>query len=215
MRLLGWFVLLAGAVLGIWALWGGNFEDRFSVHGAVAYLDQAGGYAWLLGWALLVSDIVLPLPGTVVMSALGYVYGALLGGLLSATGSVLAGLIAYGLCRLFGERGAKRLLGEQDFNRGRRWFAKGGGWLVCLSRSLPILPEVVACTAGLVRMPFKRFVIALVCGSLPLGFVFAWIGAAGRDEPEWAMAFSLAIPAVLWALARLLLRKLEKHEEEK
>lgn len=215
MRLLAWFLGLAGVILAIWALWGDGLEAKFSLDGAVAYLDQAGGFAWLLGWALLVSDVVLPVPGTVVMSALGFVYGAVIGGVLAAAGSVLAGLTAYGMCRLLGERGAKWLLGEKDFERGKRWFANGGGWLVCLSRSLPILPEVVACTAGLVRMPFKRFVVSLVCGSLPLGLVFASIGAAGRDEPALAMALSLALPAILWGVARLLMRRLEKRSEER
>ncbi len=213
MRLLIWFFGLTALVLGTWILWGDGLESKFSHEGAVAHLEEAGSFAWLVAWALLVSDVVLPVPGTVVMSALGYIYGPVMGGLLSAAGSTLAGLTAYGLCRLLGEHGAKRLLGEKDFQRGRRWFANGGGWLVCLSRSLPILPEVVACTAGLVRMPFKRFVVALICGSLPLGFVFAWIGAAGRDEPALAMALSLALPALLWAAARLILRRLEKHEE--
>jgi membrane protein DedA with SNARE-associated domain len=73
---------------------------------------------------------------------------------------------------------------------------------VALSRALPILPEVMACTAGLVRMPFRKFMAALACGSLPTGMLFALIGAAGREAPAWALAFSVLVPAGLWALAR-------------
>ncbi|MDX1681456.1 MAG: VTT domain-containing protein, partial [Akkermansiaceae bacterium] len=127
----------------------------------------------------------------------------------------LAGLVAYGICRLLGERGAKFILGEKDYRRGHDWFEQGGGWLVCISRALPILPEVVACTAGLVGMSFRRFVVALACGSLPMGFVFAAIGGAGHDRPGLAMGMSLVVPAILWAVARLLIRKLEKRQEEK
>jgi membrane protein DedA with SNARE-associated domain len=97
---------------------------------------------------------------------------------------------------------ARRWLGDRDYEKGRLLFERGGGWLVALSRALPILPEVMSCTAGLVRMPFRRFVAALACGSLPMGFLFAFIGAAGRDAPGWALIFSLAVPAILWALAR-------------
>ena len=123
--------------------------------------------------------------------------------------------MAYGICRLLGERGAKFILGEKDYRRGHDWFEQGGGWLVCISRALPILPEVVACTAGLVGMSFRRFVVALACGSLPMGFVFAAIGGAGHDRPGLAMGMSLVVPAILWAVARLLIRKLEKRQEEK
>ncbi len=77
--------------------------------------------------------------------------------------------------------------------------------MIALSRSLPILPEVLACTAGLVRMPFGRFVPALACGSLPMGFLFAGIGAAGHDAPGWALVFNLVVPAVLWVTAKRLM----------
>lgn len=213
MRLLAWFLGITILILAAWVLWGEGLEARFTLQGTVAYLEGTGSYAWLVAWALLISDVILPVPGTVVMSALGWMYGPLLGGLLSVIGSVLSGLTAYGVCRLAGDRGARWLLGEKDQLRGRKWFEKGGVWLVCVSRSLPILPEVVACSAGLLRMPFRRFLLALICGSLPMGFVFAWVGSAGKEEPLLAMLLSLLLPAVLWACARLILRRLEKEEE--
>lgn len=48
-----------------------------------------------------------------------------------------------------------------------------------------------------------------------MGFVFAAIGSAGHDQPGVAMVLSLAFPAVLWTVARLLIRRLEKRQEEK
>jgi hypothetical protein len=48
-----------------------------------------------------------------------------------------------------------------------------------------------------------------------MGFVFAWIGAAGKDEPVLALALSLILPAILWMVARLVLRRLEKEEEDR
>ena len=86
---------------------------------------------------------------------------------------------------------------------------------MCLSRALPIFSEVVACTAGLVGMSFKRFVIALACGSLPMGFVFAAIGSAGHNQPGLAMAMCLVVPAILWGAARLSILRLEKRRKEK
>lgn len=202
MRLLAWFLALAALVLATWLLWGGAWEERLTMDGAVAWLEAAGPWAWAAGIGLLASDLVLPVPGTVVMSALGYVHGPLAGGLAAAAGSMLAGLGGYGIGRLVGERAARRLLGAVDYEKGRLLFARGGAWMVALSRALPILPEALACTAGLVRMPFARFLGALACGSLPVGFLFAWIGAAGRDAPGWALAFSLLVPALLWTAAR-------------
>jgi uncharacterized membrane protein YdjX (TVP38/TMEM64 family) len=202
MRLVFWFVALALALLGAWMMLGGEWEARFDLAGSVAFLSGAGSWAWAAGIGLLVADLFLPVPGTVVMSALGYHYGPWIGGLVASAGSMAGGMAGYGLGRCFGEPMARRWLGDRDFEKGRLLFARGGGWMVALSRALPILPEVLACTAGLVRMPFRKFAAALACGSVPMGFLFAIIGAAGREAPAWSLLFSLLVPAVLWALAR-------------
>jgi len=204
MRLLAWFVGLSALVLVTWLLWGGAWEERFTLAGAVAWIEGAGSWAWAAGMGLLAADLLLPVPGTVVMSALGWIYGSLVGGLFATAGTIVAGLCGYGIGRLIGERAARKILGDADFEKGKQLFAGGGGWMIALSRALPILPEALSCTAGLVRMPFSRFAISLACGSLPVGFLFAWIGAVGRETPAWALIFSIGVPAVLWLLARRL-----------
>ena len=206
MRLAFWFVALAALFLGIWMLWGGRWDEQFTLAGSVNWLESAGRWAWAAGIVLLAGDLFLPVPGTIVISALGLIYGALIGGLIAAAGLMAAGLCGYGLGRLFGERFARRWLGDMDYEKGKLLFAAGGGWVVALSRALPILPEVISCTAGLVRMPFRRFVVSLACGSVPMGFLFAAIGQAGREAPGWAFGLSLAVPAVLWLAASRILR---------
>lgn len=206
MRLVLCFLGLAALVLGTWLAWGGNWEERFTLAGSVNWLEGAGPWAWAAGIALLAGDLVLPVPGTVVISALGLIYGILLGGAIAVVGLMSAGLCGYGIGRLFGERFARRWLGDRDYEKGKLLFAAGGGWVVALSRALPILPEVISCTAGLVRMPFKHFVVSLGCGSVPMGFLFAAIGQAGREAPGWAIGLSLAVPALLWLAASRILR---------
>jgi uncharacterized membrane protein YdjX (TVP38/TMEM64 family) len=170
-------------------------------------MARYGAGAGVAGITLLVADILLPIPSTLVMSALGLTYGPLVGGLYAATGSALAGLIAYGLSRWLGRPLALRLAGEAGLREGEGFFATGGAWLVACSRCLPILPEAVACLAGLNRMPFRTFLLAVLCGSLPMGFVFAAIGALGQDEPAWALALSVVVPALLWLGARRWMRR--------
>jgi membrane protein DedA with SNARE-associated domain len=119
---------------------------------------------------------------------------------------MLAGVAGYGLGWLCGERFARRWLGERDYEKGRRLFANGGGWVVALSRALPILPEVISCTAGLVGMPFRKFSLALACGSVPMGFLFAAIGRAGQEAPGWSFGLSLLVPTLLWLLAGRIVR---------
>lgn len=209
MRLVWLFLGLALLVLIPFIIWGSALETAFSQTGTVEWLREFGNWAWLAGILLLITDLVLPIPGTVIMSSLGYVYGIFAGGLLSATGSFLAGSLAYLLCRSFGTGVALRILGERDYQRGHRLFEHMGGWIVALSRWLPVLPEVTTCMAGLTRMPAGLFFAALACGSLPVGFAFALIGHTGVEYPYIAIGLSALVPALLWLVARpLVFRRL-------
>ncbi len=205
MRVFWIFLVLAVLVLIPFLIWGEQFTEIFDREGSVSWLRAYGSWAWAAGLILLVLDLVLPLPSTVVMSALGYVYGAWWGGLLAASGSFLAGSLAYGLCRMLGRRAAVMLAGEKGLREGERLFARAGGWLVALSRWLPLLPEVVACMAGLTRMPARRFFAALACGCIPMGFAFAAVGETGNRHPVPAIALSILLPAVFWLLVQPLL----------
>lgn len=208
MRLFWIFLGLALLFLIPFLIWGGSMEQAFSSEAAITWLTRYDEWAWFAGIALLMLDFLLPVPGTAVMAALGYVYGAVKGGLIASSGSFLSGLVAYSVCRFVGPNAARKLLGEKDYQRGMNLFAKTGGWIVAASRCFPLLPEVVACMAGLTRMPFTRFALALACGSIPLGFIFAYVGSTGIENPKFAILLSAAIPPVLWLLAhRLIISK--------
>jgi uncharacterized membrane protein YdjX (TVP38/TMEM64 family) len=198
MRLLGLFLILALAVLIPFLIWGSGFEQSFSREGAIAWLAGYGRWAGVAGILLLMSDLFLPIPATAVMAALGFVYGPVVGGLIAAFGGFLSGTLAYLLCRWFGRPVAVRLLGPEELANGERLFARVGGWLVALSRWLPVFPEVIACMAGLSRMPPLSFFAALACGAAPLGFAFAAIGHAGVDHPVLAIVLSALAPPLLW-----------------
>ena len=52
---------------------------------AVMTLREYDSWAWALGIALIWADVLLPVPQTAVIAALGIVYGTLLGGLSAAS----------------------------------------------------------------------------------------------------------------------------------
>lgn len=210
-RLLLIFLLLALLVIIPFVIWGDQFEESMSLKNTVAWLQSTGSWAWAAGIGLLLIDLFLPILGTVVMSALGLVYGWFWGGLLSALGSIGAGLLAYGLSRKLGRRAVQFLTGESGLAEGERLFGgETGGWLVAFSRWMPVLPEVVACLAGISKMPFKRFLGALCAGCLPMGFVFAWIGQTGNDQPMAALILSAGLPPLIWGTFRLIYRNKKK-----
>ena len=80
MRLLltGLFMALVLAVPFL--IWGNLFSGNVNRELLTAY----GGWPWLGGIVLLTVDILLPMPATVVMSALGAIYGPFIGGAAAA-----------------------------------------------------------------------------------------------------------------------------------
>lgn len=196
------FLTLAVLVLVPFLIWGEALEAALDPRALAARLQAQGAAATLVALGLLWSDLLLPIPATAVMSALGFVHGAVLGGLLGAAGSMLAGLTGYLLCRAAGPRAARAILGEEGLAEGERLFARVGAWLVLLSRWLPVFPEVVACMAGLARMHLPTFLAALAAGSLPMATAFAALGAFGLERPGFALAASALLPPLIWILVR-------------
>jgi uncharacterized membrane protein YdjX (TVP38/TMEM64 family) len=200
------FGLVAGMLVSVLVV-GDALDARFGGPEGVRRLEAYGAWAWLLAIALIVSDLVLPVPGTAVITGLGMIYGPWLGGLVGGVGSVLAGLTAYGGSRWLGARFARRLVGDDDLRRLARFFERRGPWAIALSRWLPILPEALCCLAGLSRMPFRIFVAALVIGGVPMSFLFAWLGRTFEARPLAGLVVSGLVPLLLWPPIQYLLRE--------
>ncbi len=199
-RLLLLFLILALLVIIPFLIWGDDFQSRMSLEKMIADLRNTGSWAWLAAIGLLVIDLFLPIPGTAVMSALGWIYGWWIGGIIASAGAISSGVLAYWICRKLGRTVAVKIAGEKGLTEGERIFHKdSGGFLVAASRWMPVLPEVIACLAGLSKMPFRRFFAALSAGSIPMSFVFAWIGETGQGEPTVAVLVSALLPPVIWA----------------
>lgn len=214
MRLVLILVALAVLFASPLLIFGERFDRAFVEQGGVEWLRGFGAWAWAVGVGLLVADLVLPVPATAVMAAMGLLYGPILGGVIGGAGSMLAGSIAYGLSRSIGRRAAVFLVGERDLERAHAFFSRAGGWAVAIARPMPLLAEVIACLAGLARMGAGRFFLALACGSLPMGLAFAWLGYSGADRPVLAVAVSALSPLLLWPVARRLVRARREERRE-
>jgi uncharacterized membrane protein YdjX (TVP38/TMEM64 family) len=199
-----WLVLalLLAAIIVPFLLWGSMFETLLSPVALRAFLEENRRIAWLIGMTLLVADLFLPIPSTVVMSALGWLYGPLSGGVLAASGLLLSAQVAYQLSSRFGRPFAARLAGEENLSAGAAWISRAGGACIAISRCLPVLSEAISCLAGLSHFPPRDFFAASLVGALPTGFAFAYIGYIGREDSATAMVLSAVLPLLLWFLYR-------------
>lgn len=175
---------------------------------AVLTLRQYEGWAWAVGIALIWADVLLPIPQTAVIAALGIIYGTVLGGLLGSIGLITGGLLGYGLMLTSARRFVLRFAGPQSLQKAEKLFDRSGAWAIILTRSFPYSSaEILVFLAGLARMPLKKFIAALTIGSVPTAFVFAAIGAGWADQPILALVVSYVLPILLLPIALYFMRR--------
>ena len=175
---------------------------------AVLMLRDYDSWAWAVGIALIWADLVLPVPQTAVIAALGIIYGTVVGGLLGSVGLISSGILGYALMRTAARRFVDRLVGRQSLHKMESLFDRAGAWAIVLTRSLPYsVPEAVVFLAGLAGMPMGKFTLALTVGSVPTAFAFAAIGAGWADQPIMALTVSYVLPILLLPIVLYLMRR--------
>ena len=157
-----------------------------------------------LGAGLLVADIVLPVPSSVVMLAHGALFGVVPGAalsLLGRTGNAVAGVLL--------GRGAGAVLGRRAGGNGgrgpelvRRW----GLAAVVLTRPVPVLAESTLVAAAAAGLRPAAVVAAAVAGAVPEAVLYAVAGDLGATSASGAVVFVgvIALAAATWFLARRL-----------
>lgn len=164
-------------------------------------LGRAGMAGAALGVGLLVLDVGLPVPSSLVMTAHGALYGAALGGALSTLGGLGAALVGFWMGRS-GSRALDRVVPAAARDRAQTMLARHGALVVVASRPVPLLAETVSLLAGASRMPSRAFAVAAAAGVVPTALVYAVAGAYGASTGGSLLAFGLVllVAGVVWLL---------------
>jgi uncharacterized membrane protein YdjX (TVP38/TMEM64 family) len=205
-RLVILIVVIMSLLLVPYFIWHEPLDAYFASAEYQQELVSARPYAWLVGLVLLAADSFLPVPAPPVMAAMGTLYGTLLGSVISATGSVLAGLVGWGVGQLVGRRGLRLLTNEAELTQLQQFFDSWGAAGIVVSRALPVAPEVLTVLAGMARMHLGRFVLALVLGAIPIGILMAWAGDWARQSTGLLLVLTVT-PAGLWCLYLVLVAR--------
>jgi len=155
--------------------------------------------AAVLGVTLLVADVFLPIPSSIVMVLHGTLFGPVIGALLSLIGSVLAALTGFAVGRA-GNDAIRRLVTEREHQRAGALLERWGVLAIAVTRPIPILAETVAILAGSSPLTWQQTALAAAAGSLVPAAVYAWAGAHAATATNHALVFGgvIAITGVLW-----------------
>jgi uncharacterized membrane protein YdjX (TVP38/TMEM64 family) len=155
--------------------------------------------AALCGVALLVADVFLPVPSSLVMVLHGTLFGPVIGALLSLIGSVLAALTGFAVGRAGNDR-IRRLVTQEEHRRAGALLERWGVVAIAVTRPVPILAETVAILAGSSPLTWQQTALAAFAGSIVPAAVYAWAGSHAANAGNHALVFGgvIAITGVLW-----------------
>ncbi|MFO7967403.1 MAG: VTT domain-containing protein [Archaeoglobaceae archaeon] len=154
---------------------------------------------------LLISDLVTPVPSSVLMTLAGSLYGVFWGTVIGSSGSLLASITGFYLVRKLGEGRLRSLITEEEIISMNDWFHHWGEGIVIISRMVPIVAETMSCFAGLTSISFKRFLVLLLLGTTPISFYYSYFGSRSQTVSEWSLPLVLGvtIPGALWIALHL------------
>ena len=163
----------------------------------------------LLG-GMLGSDILLPVPSSIVSTACGIFLGFFVGTMVSWVGMVVSCCLGYLLALRLGRPFVSRMVGRRSMSHFEHLQKHYGDWVVVLARPIPVVAEISVLVAGLGRMPFWRFFWLSSFSNLGISMVYAGIGAFSVNLNAFlpAVAGSVLIPGLgmLWVRWRSALR---------
>jgi len=195
--------VVAGTLIGLKLL----VEDILGVQlepFVESWVNDAETGSALVIVGLLVADVVLPVPSSLVMILSGAAFGVMWGALIALAGSIGGEWLGFELIRHYGRGWSVRIAGEGAIDRLERIFTRHGAAAVVVTRALPVVMETMSLVAGLSKMPRRDFLVASLIGTAPIVLVYAYAGAVSREIGSLvpAVVILLAMGAFGWVLSR-------------
>lgn len=185
------FVFVSGAVLATFLLWGDAIDGWTK-----SALERAGDNRAIVAgvlFAVLASDILLPVPSSLACTFCGLLLGPWLGFAVSFGAMTASGALGYAIGRFLSGR-AEKLIGASDMAALEAFERRAGPWMLLALRPVPILAEASAVFAGIGRIPVASAALQLVLGNAAVSLVYVIVGAffAEYERGSW-LAFLAAI----------------------
>ena len=151
-RLLSVFFFFCLLILIPYGLFGG-YEEQLKV---LLESRQHRNIYWVVSFAVLSSDIFIPVPSSLVMIMNGKVLGFFAGTVLSTVSGLVSSAIGFYLGRK-SESFVDRFFSKEQKNASSKLFLKYGMLAVMFSKALPLISEAVSFLSGTTPISFKDF----------------------------------------------------------
>lgn len=166
-------------------------------------MEARGIGAALAGVGLLVVDVLLPVPSSLVMMTNGALFGIPFGTLLSLAGALGAALVGFAIGRRGGNLLA-RFVPPRERARADRLLQQWGVLAIIVTRPVPILAETAVVMGGASSLSWTSMILASAAGSLPIALLYAITGsaAASLNNSVLSFGFVILVAGLFWGVGR-------------
>ncbi len=193
------FLIFTVIIILIFVFFGGSeiyFQDL---------LEEARvnpSYYGFLSFLILSSDIVLPVPSSIVMHFNGMVLGTFLGASLSLTSVMISSIVGYYL-----GRSTEWFIKSKSNTKESDFFSKYGVFAIILSRGIPILSESIVLICGYNRFNFKSFMGYSLLGYVPICLLYAYFGNLSNNLFFIAIFISILLSFIAWYIGKQIAKR--------
>lgn len=168
------------------------------------WLKQGGLLAASISVGLLILDIFIPVPSSLVMISNGAIFGLFYGTLLSLIGGLGSALLGFAI----GRRGSPylaRIVTAEERERAEALLSRWGLIAIIATRPIPLLAETVVILAGTTSIGWRQLTIATCLGNLPIALLYSASGALSTSISSGIVAFilAMAMSTLFWGVSRL------------
>jgi uncharacterized membrane protein YdjX (TVP38/TMEM64 family) len=154
--------------------------------------------------ALLATDILLPIPSSIINTLAGSQLGVVGGTAAACAGMTAGAILGFAIAKRWGRTVALWFSEAQDLDRMERLTRRYGSTVLVLFRAVPVLAEASVLLVGIHNLSWRRFLLPIVLGNLGVAVAYAGFGDLA-DRNQWlpiALSLSVAFPLLLVAAVR-------------
>ena len=153
---------------------------------------------------LLATDILLPIPSSVISTLSGWQLGWWRGTLATWTGMNLGAVIGFAMARQWGQPFALRFSSGKELDRMREVSERYGPLVLVLTRAMPVFAEASVLISGIHRLSWTRFLPAVLFSNLGIAIAYSALGQYAQRHGwlPFALGVSVALPVLVAAAAK-------------
>ena len=175
-----------------------------------ALTNFVGQFGYVSGFLLVFLESMIPiLPLSVFVAVNIFTYGNIAGFLVSYFGTVVGCACAYFLCNKFNRYFEKKYKGNQKVRDLKKKLRKTKLPLLVVILAIPFTPAfAINIAAGLTNYDFKKFMIAVLIGKLPMIYFWSFIGASLKESlTDWTILVKIVIMLIITYLVSMVVNK--------